>query len=151
MNKSLSVGAWSVSTLWFWHSTRWTCWDEIIIIDRFYIALFPAVEQIHCAHVDVILNDWLYPFIARNIHRSGVLDSGICLLHGWCLMKLMPTRGTFCVHHSVMHQFTETLHSKRQKCGVKIPWDTRAEYQRAHGMDIHINTSFTDSHNSAQG
>ena len=27
------------------------CSVEIIIIDRFYIALFTALEQTHCAHV----------------------------------------------------------------------------------------------------
>ena len=37
--------------------------------------LFSALEQTHCAHWHVILNEWLYPFIAciTNIHGSGVL------------------------------------------------------------------------------
>ena len=48
---------------------------RIIIIHSFYIALFSALEQTHCADWHVILNECLYPFIARiiNIHGSGVL------------------------------------------------------------------------------
>ena len=56
---------------------KWTdiCLRDIIIITHsFYIALFSALEQTHCAHWHVILNERLQPFIARiiNIHRSGV-------------------------------------------------------------------------------
>ena len=39
----------------------------ILIIHTIYIALFSALEQTHCAHWHVILNEWLYPFIARII------------------------------------------------------------------------------------
>ena len=35
------------------------------MIHSFYIALFSALEQTQCAHWRVILNEWLYPFIAR--------------------------------------------------------------------------------------
>ena len=44
----------------------------LIIIHSFYITLFSALEQTHCAHWHVILNEWLYHFIARiiNIHGS---------------------------------------------------------------------------------
>ena len=37
----------------------------------------------------MILNEWLYPFIARvfNIHRSGVLIALFWMLHGWCHVK----------------------------------------------------------------
>ena len=46
-----------------------------ITIHSFYTALFFPLEQTHCAHRHVILNEWLHPFIARiiNIHGSGVL------------------------------------------------------------------------------
>ena len=46
----------------------------IIIIHNFYITLLSALEQTHCAHRHVILNERLYPFIARiiNINGSGV-------------------------------------------------------------------------------
>ena len=45
-----------------------------IIIHSFYIALFSALEQIHCAH-GVCDSELVYPSIARiiNIHGSGVL------------------------------------------------------------------------------
>ena len=65
---------------------KWTdiCLRDIIIITHsFYIALFSALEQTHCAHWQVILNERLQPFIARiiNIHRSGVLIAlcGCCM------------------------------------------------------------------------
>ena len=47
----------------------------VVTIHSFYIALFSALEQTHCAHWHVILDEWLYLFIARiiNIHGSGVL------------------------------------------------------------------------------
>ena len=55
----------------------------IIIIHSFYIALFSALKQTHCAHWHVILNEWLYPFIVHiiNIHGSGVLIA----LFGCCM------------------------------------------------------------------
>ena len=55
----------------------------IIIIHSFYIALFSARKQTHCAHWHVILNEWLYPFIACiiNIHGSG----GLIALFGCCM------------------------------------------------------------------
>ena len=62
-----------------------TSYYVIIIIIRhsFYIALFSALEQTHCAHWHVILNEWLCPFIARivNIYGSGVLVE----LRGCCM------------------------------------------------------------------
>ena len=64
----------------------------------------------------VILKEWLYLFIARifNIHRSG---STVWLLHGCCHVKLLPSRRKFCVHHSTMHQFTVSFHSKPRRRG----------------------------------
>ena len=61
--------------------TRWNIFTHIIIIvDRFYIALFSAVEQTHCARMWFYISEYL--FIARffcfcflNIHRSGVLTT----------------------------------------------------------------------------
>ena len=56
---------------------------NIIIIHSFYIALFSALGQTHCAQWHVILNEWLYPFIACiiNIHGSG----GLIALFGCCM------------------------------------------------------------------
>ena len=37
-----------------------------------------------------------------------------CLIvrpYGWCYVKLLPFRRLFCVHHSTMHPFTESLQS----------------------------------------
>ena len=34
------------------------------------------------------------------------------LLHGWCHVKLLSSRRTFCVHRATMHQFKMSLHSK---------------------------------------
>ena len=60
-----------------------------IIIHSSYIALFSALEQTHCAHWHVIVNEWLYPFIARiiNIHGSGVPIALFGCFHGWCHVK----------------------------------------------------------------
>ena len=64
-----------------WHCLRWLF--LLIIVHSFYIALFSTLKQTHCAHWPVILNEWLYPFIARiiNIHGSGVLVAlcGCCM------------------------------------------------------------------------
>ena len=62
---------------------------------------------------NVILNEWLYPLIARiiNIHRSGVLVA----LFGCCMAGAKWTAASqckFCVHHSTMHQFTVSLCSQ---------------------------------------
>ena len=70
----------------------------IIIIDRFYIALFSALEQTHCAHAACYL-EWVavsFYISFFNIHRSGVILSGsaISLLHGWCPVKLQPSRAS---------------------------------------------------------
>ena len=61
----------------------------IIIIHSFYIALFSALKQTHCAHWHMILNECLKLFIVRiiNIHGSGVLTAFFWVLHGWCYMK----------------------------------------------------------------
>ena len=45
-----------------------------------------------------------------NMHRSGALIySVVCLLHGWCHVRLLQSRRTFGVHHATMHQFTVSL------------------------------------------
>ena len=46
-------------------------------------------------------------FDYNYIHRSGGLSALFdCYCLGWCHVKLRPSRHTFCVHHTTMHQFT---------------------------------------------
>ena len=50
----------------------------IIIIDRFYIALFSALERTHCARMLLYISDHFFKFCYSaflNIHRSGVLTA----------------------------------------------------------------------------
>ena len=78
-----------------------------LIDDHLYSAILRSLEQTHCACLWFYMSDTL--FIGRfllllflNIHRSGVLK----LWHGWCHMKLQPSRRKFCVHHTTMHHVT---------------------------------------------
>ena len=85
----------------------------IIIIHGFYIALFSALEQTHCAHWHVIPNEWLYPFIARiiNIHGSGVLVVLCeCCMAG-ATWNAAVSAQVLCTPFN-MHQVTMSLHSK---------------------------------------
>ena len=46
---------------------------------------------------------------------SEVVSLQRCLvvrLHGWCHVKLLLSRRSFCVHHITMHQITVSFHSK---------------------------------------
>ena len=86
-----------------------------IIIACFYIALFSALEQTHCIHV-ACHSEWvtvsfyrLYLFIVHilffNVHWSGLLTIAICLLHGWCHVKLLPSQTCTSLqyHHIQSH------------------------------------------------
>ena len=73
----------------------------------------------------VIMNECLsfhsaFKINKNKIHRSGVLDSAIWLLHGWCQAKLLPSRRTFCVHRTTMRQLTASLHSKPDMQGACV-------------------------------
>ena len=70
--------------------------DLFLLVDRFNIALFSALQQTH------------YPVLT------------VCFLHGCCLVKLLPSRRMFRVHHTAMHQFTATLYSKPHTQGVHV-------------------------------
>ena len=55
-------------------------------------------------------------FIARFLllkypHR-WCTNSAIRLLHVWCHVKLLPSQRTCCLHHTTMHKFTVSVHSK---------------------------------------
>ena len=63
-----------------------------------YIALFSALlsrlTALACG------STWVTSFFFFfYIHRSGVLKRW----HGWCHMKLQPSRRKLCVHHTTMH------------------------------------------------
>ena len=65
-----------------WLQTFWLCsrvflffYFFIIISHNFYIALFSALEQIHCAHVWFSISEQLFITRLLNIHRSGVLKT----------------------------------------------------------------------------
>ena len=75
------------------------------------IVLLPAPDQTHCALV-ICNSEWVTYFTERilNSHRSGY--SAVRLLHGWCHVKRLPSRRTFCVLLPSMHQFTVSLYSK---------------------------------------
>ena len=70
-----------------------------LIDDHLYSAILRSLEQTHCARLWFYMSDYL--FIARflNIHRSGVLKRW----HGWCHLKLQPSRRKFCVNHAPCH------------------------------------------------
>ena len=58
-----------------------------------------AVTRPHCG----LISMW---------ERRGVLIALFWLFHDWCHVKLLPFWRTFCVHHTTMHHFTESLYSK---------------------------------------
>ena len=77
-----------------------------------YIALLSAFEQIHYAYdskwVSVALHCAFWTF-------KEVVSLQHCLtvrFHGWCHVKLLLSRGSFCVHHIAMHQITVSFYSK---------------------------------------
>ena len=75
------------------------------------LTLFSASEQIHCT---LVIRNWMsdcsFTQHTLNIHRSSY--NAFWLLHGWCHMKLLLSRHTFCIHHTAMCQFTVSLYSK---------------------------------------
>ena len=77
--------------------------------------LFSALEQIHLALV-ACDSEWVTFYSAFWISTAVVNYSAVWLLHGWCHVKLPPSRRTFCVHHTTTHQFTMSLHSKPHEC-----------------------------------
>ena len=109
---------------------------HIYFINCFYKVPFSAPDQIHCAHScsmrfwisDSILFSLLFPLfffysaffffsffkliLLSNNPSKWCTDSAVWLLHGWCKVKLVLSRCMFCVHHTTMHQFTESFYSK---------------------------------------
>ena len=60
----------------------------------------------------ILLQTVFVLFFKERNSRKWCTDSSIWLLNGWCHMKLLLSRRTFCVHHTTMHQCIESLHSK---------------------------------------
>ena len=82
-------------------------YDNWLIDDHLYSAILRSLEQTHCARLWFYMSDTLFKarFVCccfLNIHRSGVLKCW----HGWCHIKLQPSRRKFCVHHTTMHHVT---------------------------------------------
>ena len=64
--------------------------------DRFYIVLFSALEQTHCTRMWFYMSDQL--FIARFWISTKVVY--LQRWHGWCHMKLLPSRHVLCTPHN---------------------------------------------------
>ncbi len=83
--------------------------------DRLYSAILRSLEQTHCA----CGSTWMTSFIARFL--LFLLFCFVVVLfeyppnrevmylqrwHGWCHMKLQPSRCKYWVHHTTMHHVT---------------------------------------------
>ena len=78
-------------------------WVIIFIIHSFYIALFSALKQTHCARVICDYDEWLYPFIAFiiNIHGLEVVYWQRSFVVAW----LVP-RDSKCCRHGASSVYT---------------------------------------------
>ena len=77
--------------------------DLFIIIDRFYTALFSALEQTHCARMWFYMSEQL--FIARFFFWLSTEVAYLQRWHGWCHKKLLPSRRVLCTpyNHAPCH------------------------------------------------
>ena len=85
----------------------------LIVVDRFYTALFSALEQTHCARMWFYLIEWLVVFF---IVRFWLSTKVVYLQHwhGWCHMKiLLLSRRVMCTlyNHAPCH-FMQSYISK---------------------------------------
>ena len=80
--------------------------SDLIDGDRLYSAILRSLEQTHCARMWFHMSDWL--FITRFCFCFLTSTEVVYLQrwHGWCHMKLQPSRLRFCVHHTNMLQVT---------------------------------------------
>ena len=132
--KLLSVRVYRCVGLNCCQSVSQVCWTELLSVRVYRCVRLSCCQSVFTGALDwtdlaglfshMILNEWLWPLTARvlNIHRRGVVSySAIWLLHGWCHVKLLPSRRTICVHQTTMHQFTVSLHAGphalRCRCG----------------------------------
>ena len=78
-----------------------------LIDGHLYSAILRSLEQTHCARLWFYMSDKLS--IARFLFCFVFLYTEVVYLqrwHGWCHMKLQPSRRKFCVHHTTMHHVT---------------------------------------------
>ena len=79
------------------------CWENWHIDDRLYSAILRSLEQTHCSRMWFYMSDWLYSaFFEYPPRWCQYLQRW----HGWCHMKLQPSRRKSCVHHTAMHHVT---------------------------------------------
>ena len=76
--------------------------EELFDDDRLYSAILRSLEQTHCARMWFYMSDYL--FIAHFRMSTEVVY--LQHWHGWCHMKLQPSRRKFCVHHTTMLHVT---------------------------------------------
>ena len=76
---------------------------KIVVVDRFYIVLFSAFEQTHCARMWFYMSDQL--FMARFSLKISTEVVYLQRWHGWCHMKLLPSRHVLCTpyNHAPCH------------------------------------------------
>ena len=97
------VVRWWFLNMWFDKSleSRSLIW---LIDDHLYSAILRSLEQTHCARLWFYMSDKL--FIARFFFLISTEVVYLQRWHGWCHMKLQPSRRKFCVHHTTMHHVT---------------------------------------------
>ena len=96
---------------------RYTVHQKITSLIDFILRYSRLSSRLIALLSHVILNERLWFFTASfqyvfNIRQHSVLSSAVWLLYTrWRHVKLLPTRRTFCEHHTTMHQFTVSLDS----------------------------------------
>ena len=80
------------------------------------VLLLPAYHLTAWPNPLTRMSKWVTSFFIVHFEylQKWCTFRAVCLLQGWCHMKLLPSRHMFCVHHTTMHQFTMLLHSKPQ-------------------------------------
>ena len=70
-------------------------WLLLLLLLIVYIALFSALEQTHCARMWFYMSEF---FIARFCISTEVVY--LQRWHGWCHMKLLPSRHVLCTSYN---------------------------------------------------
>ena len=75
-----------------------------LIDDRLCSAILRSLEQTHCARMWFDLHEWLAFYSAFCWISTEMVY--VQRWHGWCHIKLQPSRRKFCVHHTTMLHVT---------------------------------------------